>query len=436
MNLYVKNIGTVKEADINLNGLTIIAGENDTGKSTIGKLMFSVVKSISRYKEDLEEDRESNIFKMIESIYFALRRRVDFNKNTDLRKLFYPPHFFEDILQNKDNAFEKRLLEIKNSDIINNKIPLELKMSELSIFINQKYDEETAINRALKKILYSEFMDEITNKNNSNEESYLSIKEANNDILNMSINKDNEIEFKLFDTLFFDDTTIIETPMIMNYSEAIENSKSYFEIKDKQDRLSFLGTPNISFHTKDLDSKLKQSLYNDVEVNDSFDQSIIEVISNTISGEVKFISQDKEYVYLKKDGKKYKILNTASGIKVFGIIQMLSKGGFLDERSLLIIDEPEVHLHPKWQVKFAELIILLVKKNINVLLTTHSPYMIEALELYSKIGNIEPDYYLAEKKENFSIFRNVNNNIDDIYKALAEPFSLLENISLNQGFEW
>lgn len=27
--------------------------------------------------------------------------------------------------------------------------------------------------------------------------------------------------------------------------------------------------------------------------------------------------------------------------------------------------------------------------------------MIEALELYSKIGNIEPDYYLAEKKKIF-----------------------------------
>ena len=38
MHLSVKNIGKLSEADIDLNGITVIAGENDTGKSTIGLL--------------------------------------------------------------------------------------------------------------------------------------------------------------------------------------------------------------------------------------------------------------------------------------------------------------------------------------------------------------------------------------------------------------
>ncbi len=41
MKLTLKNVGKVKEASIQLNGLTVIAGENDSGKSTIGKTLLS-----------------------------------------------------------------------------------------------------------------------------------------------------------------------------------------------------------------------------------------------------------------------------------------------------------------------------------------------------------------------------------------------------------
>lgn len=37
MILSLKNIGKVESAKVELNGITVIAGENDTGKSTIGK---------------------------------------------------------------------------------------------------------------------------------------------------------------------------------------------------------------------------------------------------------------------------------------------------------------------------------------------------------------------------------------------------------------
>ena len=45
MRLYLKNIGMIKEADVKLDGLTVIAGENDTGKSTVGKSLFALLKA-------------------------------------------------------------------------------------------------------------------------------------------------------------------------------------------------------------------------------------------------------------------------------------------------------------------------------------------------------------------------------------------------------
>lgn len=41
MKLVLKNIGLFKDLSISLNGLTVITGENDTGKSTIGKALFA-----------------------------------------------------------------------------------------------------------------------------------------------------------------------------------------------------------------------------------------------------------------------------------------------------------------------------------------------------------------------------------------------------------
>lgn len=44
MKLKVHNFAKIKEANIKLNGITVIAGENNTGKSTIGKILFSMFK--------------------------------------------------------------------------------------------------------------------------------------------------------------------------------------------------------------------------------------------------------------------------------------------------------------------------------------------------------------------------------------------------------
>lgn len=52
MKLSIQNIGVVKEANINIDGLTVICRENDTGKSTIGKTLFALVKGIIGYEED------------------------------------------------------------------------------------------------------------------------------------------------------------------------------------------------------------------------------------------------------------------------------------------------------------------------------------------------------------------------------------------------
>jgi len=432
MQLTIENIGIIKKANITIDGLAVIAGNNDTGKSTIGKILFSIVKSISRYKKDLEEDKEKNIKKLVDNIYFRLRKRINFTENIKTRDMFYPISFLEEINKKSIEAVNTRIKFVDN-EVLDKLISNQLE--DLKKLVAQDDNKDETIKRAFKKILYSEFTDELINKHiKESELSYINIKEGQNEILNIDMKDSDNIQFDLKDDLYFNDSTLIETPMILNFNESIENSRSYFEIRDKSDRLNFLGMPNIAFHIKDIDSKLKESTYNDESLFQ--DNKLSQQISNIVNGEMKFISKEREFIYIKKDGERYKSINTASGIKAFGILQMLFNSGLIDERSIIIIDEPEIHLHPNWQLKYAELIVLLVKNDINILVTTHSPYMIEALELFSQKEEISSNFYISEKSEHNTIIKDVNGNLEEIYKALSEPFSTLEKISLKDTFQW
>ena len=56
------------------------------------------------------------------------------------------------------------------------------------------------------------------------------------------------------------------------------------------------------------------------------------------------------------------------------------------ENDLLIIDEPEMNLHPESQVKLLEVLALLVNHGVNVLVTTHSPYIMAHLNNLAQDG--------------------------------------------------
>ncbi|MBS6020616.1 MAG: AAA family ATPase, partial [Leptotrichia wadei] len=57
MKLSIRNVGKLKEADVEINGITVITGENDTGKSTVGKVLWSVFNSFYKVYEQIEKER-------------------------------------------------------------------------------------------------------------------------------------------------------------------------------------------------------------------------------------------------------------------------------------------------------------------------------------------------------------------------------------------
>ena len=125
------------------------------------------------------------------------------------------------------------------------------------------------------------------------------------------------------------------------------------------------------------------------------------------------------------------IKNVSTGLKTFVILKTLLLNGSLEENGTLVLDEPEIHLHPEWQLLFAELIVLIQKEfGMHILLNTHSPYFLSAIEVYAKKYGITQKckYYLAENIDGGkSVIKEVTDNIELIYKKLAAPLQHLEN---------
>ena len=123
------------------------------------------------------------------------------------------------------------------------------------------------------------------------------------------------------------------------------------------------------------------------------------------------------------------IKNTSTGLKTFIILKTLLQNGNLEENGTIILDEPEIHLHPEWQLALAELIILIQKEfGMHILLNTHSPYFLRAVEVYSAKYGISDKckYYLSENEEDKFIIKDVTTCTDKIYKKLAQPLETLQ----------
>ncbi|MDQ7086088.1 MAG: AAA family ATPase [Sulfurovum sp.] len=150
------------------------------------------------------------------------------------------------------------------------------------------------------------------------------------------------------------------------------------------------------------------------------------MITDIISGDLEFDSSKFYYNKIINNSKiKVEMENTATGIKSFGIIQVLNDNKFFDRKNLLILDEPEVHLHPKWQLKMAGIIVKLVKSGAKIVVNTHSPYMIQALIKYARDYKIvdKSNFYLTQKENEMSVIEDVNDNLNKIFELLAEPMN-------------
>ena len=153
---------------------------------------------------------------------------------------------------------------------------------------------------------------------------------------------------------------------------------------------------------------------------------IIEELSVILGGGI--VIQDggqgrRELRYIRKsDGLNISIEDMSAGMKSFAYILRLLQNGYIDSETLLIIDEPEAHLHPQWIVKFAKVLVLIQKYlGAKVMVASHDPDMVAAISAMAEAEGLSDvtNFYQASKApgELRYCFENSGNDISRIFES-------------------
>ena len=424
MKLSIRNVGKLKEADVEINGITVITGENDTGKSTVGKVLWSVFNSFYKVYEQIEKERIDFVNEQI----YSYVKNLDKSDNVKKKTL----DMAIDIIQNYSIYY-------RNEENIKNYITEKFK--ENNYFVDAKVIEELTgdlyvvlgiksieiISSIIEQKLSTEFHDEIKNKNTESQEETSVELYIRNKILNFNIEEGINVAGEFVENLKgdIDDFDLATEAVFIDNPFIIDDIENIFEQKKKNYR-------------QHLVSKLyynrNENTVKKMYVNEKLEK-IYKKLNSIASGKITIKNLD---VYYKDSKMEINAKNLSTGLKTFAIIKMLLQNGTLEENGTIILDEPEIHLHPEWQLKFAELIVLLQKEfGMHILLTTHSPYFWNAIEVFSERHKIEDKckYYVAENEGNSSIIKDLTGNTREIYRKLARPIQDLENIRYSSDLD-
>jgi predicted ATPase len=416
VHLRIENTGKIAKADIEIKGITVIAGENDTGKSTVGKVLFCIFNSFYDIDVQINKEIHSRIVHILSSRSTYVRSRL----MLDIHNVAYFIIQNRDVYAKDSEKLEGYLIDsyVRKMGTLNEHLnPTSLKeiCDEILQVLNISRDE--IFKTVFKNNIYDEFKMQINNVYQDDPCSKIILEiQGTNVEVNITENENIEIKNNISlntEVIYMDDPLALDS-LIPNRDRYYNNNhgehlRAKLAIKTDGDSVTTALTEIIT--TKKLDS-------------------ILEKLNSVCTGELTNKSSHV-FEYTEPDSNNvFDIKNISTGLKTFIILKTLLQNGSLEENGTLVLDEPEIHLHPEWQLIFAEIIVLVQKEfNMHILINTHSHYFLDAIDVYSKKHGIleKCKYYLSENVGKVSTITDVSDDIEKIYDKLARPLQVLEN---------
>ena len=401
--LHIQNFGKVKSADIRLRPFTVIVGPNSSGKSFITKALYSIFHSMNKdlATDFLMERLSSASGQILDVLHHLIRpsqkdltvinelldtlselegeigdvyEDVTILDNVVISKKindFYPH------IQNSFEQLKKQLSVGKGTKL--NSVARELSMLEYDIRHIRIFSQD------IEQVYVSQFQSDL-------KQEFLENFQVSTLAHLLSLNsQESTFEFSKIGTVRLEEYSvgfslnrngIAELQHL--YNVVYLESPIYFKLKKA---LRNIRLSNVSFRRKGFLNQvpkyfydLEQLLDSKISGNNSEFLPILELIESKINGSINITNGDITFIDHDQMDIEIPLNMVSSGISNLGLIALLIKQNILSKGSYLFIDEPEVNLHTEWQHVMLDVLVELSKRDVMVVIATHSLDMIYRFE--------------------------------------------------------
>lgn len=157
MILKISKFAQIKEAEITMDGITVIAGYNDTGKSTIGKVLYSIFNSLCSIDKRISVRRRRDIDRICQEIMSGI-------EGNSFADVLYDK-FGKWVTSGTVNPLTQKILQYDGELTIENFRTLLLDELELkdtnpiNDYLESSYNRISAIKNTPDRILYNEVVE-------------------------------------------------------------------------------------------------------------------------------------------------------------------------------------------------------------------------------------------------------------------------------------
>jgi predicted ATPase len=396
MKVKLKNIGVFKKTEYELGALTIICGDNNTGKTYATYSLYGFLRFFKGVFKILISDENVNTLITTNNLSFFI--------NDDFIRL---------VLQNACDQYSKDIHNIFAAGIANfeNSI-FDLIIDKENIITEEVYSKNYAIG--------ADIFLQIAKKSGKNDVLFNILKtDASFNLNNISTraNVKNVVEHELKHIIY---KNIFPEQMVIISSErtGVSMFRTHLSNMQPQNILKEI-TKNPKINIQSIIDSLCSSTYalpvmeniafinnldsiknntSELSNNEKY-QDIIKDFAALINGKIIFNKGELYYIPNNSKNKRLAIGSSSGSIRSllylhFYLHNMAHKG------DMLIIDEPELNLHPNNQRRLARLLARLVNFGIKIFVTTHSDYIIKELNtlimLNHKHKNDDNSEYIAK----------------------------------------
>ena len=393
MKVSVKNLGVLKQAEFKLGDLTLICGKNNTGKTYATYALFGFLRRSNELlqinvSDQIINDLQRNKFVILDIEKYTASTNKILKEGCHLYSQQISEVFAAKLDSFRDTSFEVTLKEKAISSIRNIAFESKLRLGEEHIFSASKEKGKKVLivspptekieriwpNSIIKRFI-SDSIVGLLFKNSLPNPFIASAERTGAAIFRK------ELDFsrnRLLKEMIRSDEKINPIELLF---------KSYQEYPSPVE-------VNVDF-IRGLGSLFKKDSF----LVDSCPQ-LLNDFADIIGGE--YIVGNDNAVYFKPLRTQLKLTMHESSSAVRSLLDIgfylrhVAKPG-----DLLMIDEPELNLHPENQRRMARLFARLVNLDVRVFVTTHSDYIVKELSTLIMLNQDKPYLKRIAKSENY-----------------------------------